>query len=75
MVGVDNRGVTSNNVSDICPDRDIQTSIVLNSSLSGGEFDWSKQEQGLVLGSYYWSYTAAQIPAAWLATRYCPLIG
>ena len=22
------------------------------------------------MGSYYWSYTAAQIPAAWLATKY-----
>ena len=26
--------------------------------------------QGLVTGSYYWSYAACQIPAAWLATKF-----
>ena len=35
-----------------------------------GEFEWSKGEQGLVTGSYYWSYAACQIPAAWLATQF-----
>ena len=34
-----------------------------------GEFAWDKRQQGLLLGSYYWSYTAAQIPSAWLAKR------
>ena len=24
-------------------------------------FDWDKRQQGLLLGSYYWSYTAAQV--------------
>jgi len=35
-----------------------------------GEFKWSKQQQGLVTGSYYWSYAACQIPGAWLATKF-----
>ena len=34
-----------------------------------GEFDWSLRHQQLVMGSYYWGYTAAMIPAAWLATK------
>ena len=68
MVGVDSRG-SNNSVSDLCPDRDLVTSVQLNTSLGEGEFSWSKREQGLVMGSYYWSYTAAQIPAAWLATK------
>ena len=35
-----------------------------------GEFQWSKREQGLVTGSYYWSYAACQVPAAWLAASF-----
>ena len=34
-----------------------------------GEFDWSTSQQQLVMGSYYWGYTAFMIPAAWLATK------
>jgi len=34
-----------------------------------GEFEWSKKEQGLVTGSYYWGYATCQIPAAWLASK------
>ena len=26
-----------------------------------GEFDWSKKQQGLVMGSYYWGYAACQV--------------
>ena len=37
--------------------------------ITEGEFDWSKQEQQLVMGSYYWGYTAAMIPAAWVSTK------
>ena len=75
MVGVERRGVTgAGNVSDVCPERvtsdgggDI--SDVSDDTVLRGEFDWDKRQQGLLLGSYYWSYTAAQIPAAWLAKR------
>ena len=37
--------------------------------ITEGEFDWSKQEQQLVMGSYYWGYTAFMIPAAWISTK------
>jgi len=35
-----------------------------------GEFDWDQAERGLVLGSYYYGYTAFQVPAAWLAAKF-----
>lgn len=78
MVGVERRGVTSvGNVSDVCPERvssdisDISDEISddRDNSVLRGEFAWDKRQQGLLLGSYYWSYTAAQIPSAWLAKR------
>ena len=34
-----------------------------------GDLDWSLRDQQLVMGSYYWGYTAAMIPAAWVASR------
>jgi len=34
-----------------------------------GEFSWTKKQQGLVTGSYYWGYATCQIPAAWLASK------
>ena len=37
--------------------------------LPEGEFDWEPGQQQMLLGSYYWGYTAAQIPAAWAASR------
>ncbi|XP_071103115.1 uncharacterized transporter slc-17.2-like [Haliotis cracherodii] len=36
----------------------------------GGEFLWSKQIQGLLLGAMFWGYMAAQIPSGWLSQRY-----
>ena len=75
MVGVERRGVTSpGNVSDVCPQRvskDDSDAIseARDDTVLKGEFAWDKGQQGLLLGSYYWSYTAAQIPAAWLAKR------
>ena len=79
MVGVERRSVTrAGNVSDVCPERvssdisdGIRDGISDDRDITAmrGEFDWDKRQQGLLLGSYYWSYTAAQIPAAWLAKR------
>ena len=58
MVGVDSHN-QSQAESEICTERspDGDEKVVVTS----GEFDWSKSEQGLVMGSYYWSYTAAQV--------------
>ena len=37
--------------------------------LPEGEFDWDTRQQQMLLGSYYWGYTLAQVPSAWLATK------
>ena len=37
--------------------------------MTEGEFDWTKSQQQLVMGSYYWGYTAFMIPAAWITTK------
>ena len=38
--------------------------------LQAGEFNWSKQRQGLVLGAFFWGYMLTQIPAGYLASRF-----
>ncbi|KAK3593079.1 hypothetical protein CHS0354_038105 [Potamilus streckersoni] len=40
------------------------------SSNSGGEFNWEKEVQGLVLGSFFWGYMVTQLPGGWLASHY-----
>ena len=64
MVGV---GSSTNRSESMCQDRfgDEEES----SRMIEGEFDWSTSQQQLVMGSYYWGYTAFMIPAAWLATK------
>ena len=57
MVGVDHRN-QSHSETGVCPERRSGDEQVAGRE---GEFDWSKSEQGLVMGSYYWSYTAAQV--------------
>ena len=57
MVGVDKQSQVS---SAVCPHHDNQSQEE-KVIATEGEFDWSKSEQGLVMGSYYWSYTAAQV--------------
>ena len=46
------------------------TSVIILSSSSVISSALNKLWQGLVTGSYYWSYAACQIPAAWLATKF-----
>uniref|UniRef100_A0A1B0CFZ1 Putative sodium-dependent phosphate transporter n=1 Tax=Lutzomyia longipalpis TaxID=7200 RepID=A0A1B0CFZ1_LUTLO len=36
----------------------------------GPRYDWSKSQQGLLLGAYFWGYLIAGIPGALLAERY-----
>ena len=64
MVGVSG---STNRSESMCQDRfgDEDES----SRMIEGEFDWSTSQQQLVMGSYYWGYTAVMIPAAWLATK------
>ncbi|XP_046330763.2 uncharacterized transporter slc-17.2-like isoform X1 [Haliotis rufescens] len=37
-----------------------------------GEFEWSKQIQGIVLGAMFWGYLCLQIPCGFLAERFGP---
>ena len=71
MVGVEPKLLIAENTNNLT---DFET--ILNRTndeqfeIIEGEFDWDTSEQGLLMGSYYWGYTAAQIPAAWLASKY-----
>ncbi|XP_043203732.1 sialin-like isoform X1 [Amphibalanus amphitrite] len=41
----------------------------VQSTVQQGEFQWDKTFQGLLLSSYFYGYTAALVPAGWLADR------
>ncbi|KAK7110181.1 hypothetical protein V1264_014101 [Littorina saxatilis] len=43
-----------------------------NTSVSSedGEFTWSKDIQGLLLGSFFWGYMTTQIAGGWLSARF-----
>ncbi|XP_067687726.1 uncharacterized transporter slc-17.2-like [Haliotis asinina] len=40
--------------------------------LEMGEFEWSKETQGIVLGAMFWGYLCLQIPCGLLAERFGP---
>ena len=66
MVGVTRQ---TNLSQTVCVDRQEQEQEQEQVRLPEGEFDWDTRQQQMLLGSYYWGYTAAQIPSAWLATK------
>ena len=35
-----------------------------------GEFDWSAERQGVILGSFYYGYALSHVPGGILAERY-----
>ncbi|KAK2181869.1 hypothetical protein NP493_378g02034 [Ridgeia piscesae] len=35
-----------------------------------GDFAWSKEVQGVILGSFFWGYLITQVPGGWLANRF-----
>ena len=55
MVGISKQ---SNLSQSHCPDRFGADEV---KRVLDGEFDWSKKQQGLVMGSYYWGYAASQV--------------
>lgn len=36
------------------------------------ELGWSASDRGLVSSAFFWGYSATQIPAGWLSTKYVP---
>ena len=40
------------------------------SKLKNGEFDWGPEEQGLVLGSFYYGFIVTQIPGGMLSEKF-----
>ena len=43
---------------------------VYSQTYSGGEFDWSTEEQGLLLGAFYYGHVLTQIPGGFIAEKY-----
>jgi len=39
-------------------------------SMQDGQFVWSKEVQGIVLGAFFWGYMCTQLPGGYLAGRY-----
>ncbi|PSN34790.1 hypothetical protein C0J52_06210 [Blattella germanica] len=37
---------------------------------SGERFEWDEYKQGMILGAYYWTYWAGQLPAALLSQKF-----
>ncbi|GFS07044.1 vesicular glutamate transporter 2 [Elysia marginata] len=58
----DKRPATCNGVED-------ESSNNTNSGDKDGEFVWSKEIQGYVLGSFFWGYMLTQVFGGWLAAR------
>ena len=70
MVGVDRPTTTSSNGSCSVVREEVEEAAVVE-----GEFTWSKQEQGLVTGSYYWGYAACQVPGTLHTPARCQVPG
>ncbi|XP_064600100.1 sialin-like [Liolophura sinensis] len=60
---------TSTNNNNMSGCQGLQTGIS-GTDDEGGEFIWDKNQQGLILGSFFWGYLATQIPGGWLATKF-----
>ncbi|XP_076823695.1 sialin-like [Clavelina lepadiformis] len=49
-----------------CPGRTVET----NHNLNTGEFDWNRNQQGLVLGAFFYGYIITQLPGGYLASKF-----
>jgi len=68
MVNSTNRIQESNNLlNSSCSQTYIYTTT---QESNNGEFNWSRTQEGIVLGSFYYGYMASQIPGGYLAGRY-----
>lgn len=34
------------------------------------DFEWSEEEQGVILSSVFWGYVISQVPGGWIAERF-----
>ena len=59
MVGVSNNTDNTNDTVNRCSSE--QNNGEDDSKVQEGEFDWSKDKQGLLTGAYYYSYTVGQV--------------
>ena len=66
MVGVTKQ---TNLSQAVCVDRMGEQEEEQELTLPSGEFSWNTRQQQMLLGSYYWGYTLAQVPSAWVATK------
>lgn len=41
-----------------------------SSSTTGGSFDWSEAQQGVILSSFFWGYVITHVPGGLLAERF-----
>jgi len=64
----------NNETERTCPE--LLHQVVLDRNLTNatthappGEFNWSSEDQGTILGSFYWGYVMLQIPGGMLAKR------
>ncbi|KAJ8303700.1 hypothetical protein KUTeg_018751 [Tegillarca granosa] len=77
--------LTNNDVYDVNNSRSKNTSIYRDALAcpvspwksandDSGDFEWDKPLRGLILGAFFWGYTAMQIPSGWLSERFGPRI-
>ncbi|XP_039951006.1 putative inorganic phosphate cotransporter [Bactrocera neohumeralis] len=52
---------------EVCPKPDI---TIEEEKIPGGEYDWSQELQGYILGSFYIGYIIGHVPAGLLAEKY-----
>ena len=44
--------------------------LMMYSVIQAGEFRWTKDVQGLILGSFFWGYITTQVLGGYLAAKY-----
>ncbi|ESO85642.1 hypothetical protein LOTGIDRAFT_155133 [Lottia gigantea] len=62
-----NKQNSTSNITIVIPEADLTDTL-----FKGGEFDWSKELQGLILGSFFWGYLILQVTAGWMSERFGP---
>ena len=65
-----NNNNTGESVSSSSDDDDLNiSSLIVKSVVIGGEFNWNEEEQGIILGCFFWGYIITQIPGGYLGQK------